>query len=83
LSASPASTYAEIDRECQAAYAIKSSYPLRNLTTKVPAQLLTKVCGGDDFAESKIKILNGLVTNSAPDRKLFPVEALFFYFHYM
>jgi hypothetical protein len=83
LSASPASTDAELDRECHAVYAIKPSNLLRNLTMKAPAPLLTKVCGGDDWADSKIKILDRHVTNSASGRKLFPTEALFLYFHYM
>jgi hypothetical protein len=50
---------------------------------KAPAQLLTKVCGGDDLADRKINILNRHVTNSAPGRKLFPIEALIVYFHYI
>jgi hypothetical protein len=83
LSAFPASTDAELDRECQAVYAIKPSNPLRNPTMNALAPLLTKVCGGDDLADSKIKILNRHVTNSAPGRKLFRIEALFFCFHYM
>jgi hypothetical protein len=50
---------------------------------KAQAQMLTKVCGGDDLADRKINILNRHVTNAAPGRKLFRIEALFFYFHYM